>query len=156
MEFHCKETEKNIREIKKYVHEILKILRRERHEVVSGVIEQIPGENQMANGILPGATGTFVVSWFDGPNGTGNPGGLPAGILPVWTSSDPTNAPVVVSPSDPSGNTVTVTVPTTATPETFTLTAVATLADGTTPTAGPTGFPVLTVEVVSGVINQTS
>lgn len=107
-------------------------------------------------GILAGQTGTFVASWFDGPNGTGAPGALPSGVVPVWTSSDPTNAPVVVASSDPTGNTATVTVPTGGPSSgSFTLTATATLADGTTPSASAT-VPYLTPEVESGVINQTS
>jgi hypothetical protein len=126
-------------------------------QVVSGKISQKQGVTSMAiKGILPGATGTFVVSWFDGPSGTGLAGALPTGVMPVYVSSDPVNLPVVVSASDPTGNTFTVLVPAAALPGSPTVTAMATLADGTTPSTGAVVIPILSVDVESGVINQIS
>lgn len=104
-------------------------------------------------GIAAGATGTFLSTPVDA---AGNATTLPAGIVPTWTSSDPTNAPVVASAD---GLTVSVTVPATApVGTTFTLSVTATLADGTTPTGTtPVPFlPAVTTVVSSFVITQAS
>ena len=64
-------------------------------------------------GIVAGATGVFKETPL--PQGAS----IPAGTIPVWTSSDTTNAPVVPSAD---GTTCSVTVPATATITTFNLT----------------------------------
>ena len=102
-------------------------------------------------GIAPGATGTFVAIPVDA---NGNQDMLPAGIIPTWVSSDPTNAPVVPSAD---GLSASVSLSPSATPGTpFTLTVSAPLPDGSTPTSGPESIPVLSLEVKSFVLNQTS
>jgi hypothetical protein len=64
---------------------------------------------------------------------------LPAGVVPTWTSSDPTNAPVT---ADPTGLIGTVVLSSSITVgESVTLTVSATLPDGTTPT-GSVSFTV--------------
>jgi hypothetical protein len=64
---------------------------------------------------------------------------LPAGVVPTWTSSDPTLAPVTV---DPTGLIGTVVLdPSIPVGESVTLTVTATLPDGTTPT-GSVSFTV--------------
>jgi hypothetical protein len=101
-------------------------------------------------GITQGATATFVATPQDK---NGDPITLPAGIVPTWTSSDPTGAPVT---ADADGLTATVTVSDAATAgSTFTLSVSAALANGTTPT-GEADVPVLAVEaeVASFVITQ--
>ena len=81
---------------------------------------------------------------------------LPSGVVPTWTSSDPTNAPVTV---DPTGLIATVVLSTSITVgESVTLTITATLPDGTTPT-GSTTFTVGAappVEVTGFSIAQTA
>lgn len=107
-------------------------------------------------GIAPGATGTFSGIPIDS---LGNSGPLPAGITPVWVSSDPTNAPITATVD---GLTATVAIPADAVAGTvFTITVSATLADGSVPTSGPVNCPVLTVVpppfvVASFVIQQVS
>lgn len=98
-------------------------------------------------GIAPGAAGVFVESPL--PSGVT----LPSGVVPVWTSSDPVNAPVTSSLPDGSG--CTVTVPATATVPSFVLTVSATLPDGTTPSANAT-VPINFPEVTGFAITQTS
>jgi hypothetical protein len=113
------------------------------------VVQTHEGTN-MANGIAPGGTGTFTATPIDK---NGNPSTLPAGVVPVWTSSDTTNAPVVAAAD---GLSATVTIPTSATGgEKITLSVTATLPDGTTP-EGTGTFSVLTLEVASFTITQTA
>lgn len=108
-------------------------------------------------GIKIGATGIFLATPVDAQ---GNVVVLPAGIVPTWTSTDLTNAPVVASAD---GLTATDTVPSTAPPTlvgtTFTLSVSATLADGTVGT-GSTPVPFLAATTVGPfagfVITQTS
>ena len=101
-------------------------------------------------GIAPGSTGTFSLTPVDK---NGNPSSLPSGVVPSWTSSDPTNAPLVVSDD---GLSATCTVPDSAPAGTqITLSVTATLPDGTTPN-GSAQFPILTLEVASFIITQTS
>lgn len=95
-------------------------------------------------GIVVGATGTFLATPVDA---SGNAVTLPAGIIPTWTSSDVTNAPVV-----PSADGLTVSVTTLASAPvggSFTLSLTATLATGAVVTgtvnvpflAASTGIP---------------
>lgn len=104
-------------------------------------------------GIVAGATGSFLATPVDA-NGVAL--ALPAGIIPVWVSSDPVNAPVVASAD---GLTATITTLATAPAgTTFTLSLSATLADGTVP-AGTTPVPFLAAVpdvVASFVITQTA
>lgn len=107
-------------------------------------------------GIAIGATGTFLATPVDA---SGNTVTLPAGIVPTWTSSDTTNAPVVPSAD---GLTVTVSVPSTAPTTlvgtTFTLSLAATLANGAVVT-GTVNVPFLSAStgtVASFVITQLS
>lgn len=48
-------------------------------------------------GIVPGSTGTFTVTPLDPAGNPFDESTLPAGYAPVVTSSDPTNAPVVMT-----------------------------------------------------------
>lgn len=98
-------------------------------------------------GIAPGGTGQFGITPIDS---TGNPSQLPAGVVPAWTSSDPTNAPVTASADG-----LTATVVTTTSYTGCTLSVTAALPDGTLP-AGTAPVPVLTLEVASFIINQTA
>jgi hypothetical protein len=98
----------------------------------------------------PGSTLVFTA--------TPTPAGavLPVGVIPVWTSSDPTNASVS---ADPTGLIGTV-VLSSAIPvgESVTLTVTATLPDGTTPT-GSASFTVGAlppVEVTGFTVIQTA
>lgn len=108
-------------------------------------------------GIKIGATGTFLATPVDAQ---GNVVVLPAGIIPTWTSTDLTNAPVVAAAD---GLTATDTVPSTAPPTlvgtSFTLSVSAILADGTVGT-GTTPVPFLAATTVGPfagfVITQTS
>lgn len=88
-------------------------------------VVQLQGENSMPiTGIVAGATGVFQETPL--PLGAV----IPAGTIPVWTSSDPTNAPAVASAD---GTTCSVSVPATATITSFVL-AVQNQ-DGTFPTS---------------------
>jgi len=100
-------------------------------------------------GIAPGGTGTFAISPVDQ---NGNPAQLPSGVVPQWTSSDPTNAPVTQSAD---GLTASVTVAQGDQSPSFTLTVTATLPDGTQP-SGSAAVPILVLEVAAFVITQTS
>lgn len=103
-------------------------------------------------GVAPGGTGTFAVDFLDKD---GQVVQAPANIVPQWTSSDSTNAPVQ-APAD--GLTVSVSVPAGATIASFDLTVGATLADGTALQATVT-VPVTQAGVVNPValgIRQTS
>lgn len=78
-----------------------------RNDVTGGVIRRI-GDSQMNTNALPvlgpGVSAKFQVT----PE--------PAGVVTLaadttWTSSDPTNFPAVMDPSDPTGTTCDVTIP---------------------------------------------
>ena len=76
-------------------------------------VVQLEGEDSMPiTGIVAGATGVFKETPL--PLGAV----IPAGTIPVWTSSDPTNAPAVASAD---GTTCSVAVPATATITSFDL-----------------------------------
>lgn len=91
-------------------------------------------------GIKIGSTGTFVAIPIDAQ---GNAVTLPAGTIPVWTSSDTTNAPVIPSTDGLTAtDTVPSTAPTTLVGTNFTLSVSATLADGTSG-SGTTPVPFL-------------
>lgn len=60
-------------------------------------------------GVAPGLTGVFTAATF---GADGNPATLPAGIVPVWTSDDPTD----VVTTNPDGLGASVAVAATATP----------------------------------------
>lgn len=87
----------------------------------------------MANGITVGKSGTFNAQLLD----NGQPVSLPLGGSWTWTTSDP-EATVAVDPAfpdpsnDPTGASVTVTVPATDTATTITVTASATDPTGAT------------------------
>ncbi len=130
---------------------------------ITAVITQ--GEDMLTGtitGLAPGASDQFFCTPVDV---NGNPDQLPAGSpLPVFTASDPG---VVIGPptvADPTGNSCTVTAPTTATPgQSFTLTWTAefTPAGATTPTTitATATVPYLappTLNPVGGVISQTN
>ena len=114
--------------------EIIHLLRRQ-----SGfTIQQVQGETLMPiNGIVAGTTGVFQET----PTPAGST--IPAGTVPVWTSSDPTNAPAVTSAD---GTQCSVAVPAGATITSFSLTVQN--QDGTFPTT-------VTVPVTQPVIAQT-
>lgn len=125
------------------------------HFVITQIGEIMPTQSPVV-GIAIGATGTFLATPVDA---SGNTVTLPAGIVPTWTSSDTTNAPVVPSAD---GLTVTVSVPSTAPTTlvgtTFTLSLAATLANGTVVT-GTVNVPFLSAStgtVASFVITQLS
>lgn len=89
-------------------------------------------------GVQQGSTGTFNAIGLDA---AGNPAAFPTGVVPVWTSSDPVNAPVTATVD---GLTATVAVQTTApVGSTVTLSVMATQPDGSTPTSGPVPVPIL-------------
>ena len=98
------------------------------------------------NGIKPGATGTFAETPL--PSGTT----LPAGVIPAWSVSDPTQASVTASAD---GTSAVCAVPTSATAASFTLTVTAKLPDGTTPSGNAT-VSILQPEVTGFEINQTA
>lgn len=99
-------------------------------------------------GIAPGASATFDAVPLD-KNGSND--SLPAGIVPVWTSSDTVNAPVVAAAD---GMSATVAVAASAPAGVaFTLSVSATLTDGTVP-AGTASVPVFALEVASFKIVQ--
>lgn len=126
-------------------HEVM-LLKQIRDRLDSGKIDHFniiqTGDSVMPTqqpviGIVAGATGTFSAIPADAQD---NQVALPAGIVPTWTSSDTTNAPVVASAD---GLSVTITVPADAPVGTeFTLSVQATLEDGTVPT-GSTTVPFL-------------
>jgi hypothetical protein len=119
--------------------------------VVTGFSIQQIEENKMAlTAPDPGATLVFTAT----PTPAGSV--LPAGVVPTWTSSDPTNAPVNADPTGLIGTVVLASG--IAVGESVTLTITATLPDGTTPT-GSTTFTVGAappVEVSGFTIVQTS
>jgi hypothetical protein len=129
------------------IRDLLKFLA----QVNGFTIEQIQGDNSVAiTGVGPGAVGTFKAT----PTNNGNPASLPPGVVPIWTSSDTTNAPI--TSVSPDGLTAQVTVAPTAAPGTqFVLTVTATLPDNTQPN-GTATVPILTLEVNGFVIDQTS
>ena len=98
-------------------------------------------------GITPGGLGTFAVTPVDT---AGNPATLPSSIIPAWTSSDPTNAPVASAADGLSA-----TVQTTGAYTGCTLSVAALLSDGSTP-SGTAPVPVLAVEVASFILTQTA
>lgn len=98
------------------------------------------------NGVTAGGTGNFAAT----PEPTGSV--VPAGVVPVWASSDETTATVASPNSDPTGLT---TVLTGIKSGSITLTVTATLADGSTPT-GSTVVPITAGEVKSFTIDQTA
>lgn len=109
-------------------------------------------EDDMITGVKAGVLSTFVATPVDA---AGNPETLPAGITPVWLSSDTTNAPVVVNAGDPSGLTVDITPPASApTSGSFTLTVSATLLDGSV-VSSSASVPFLAPPVTGFQINQT-
>jgi hypothetical protein len=119
--------------------------------VVTGFSIKQTGDPDMAlTAPDPGATLVFTAT----PTPAGS--ALPAGVVPTWTSSDPTNAPVT---ADPTGLIGTVILSSSITVgESVTLTITATLPDGTTPT-GSTTFTVGAtppVEVTGFTIVQTT
>lgn len=108
-------------------------------------------------GIVIGATGSFLATPVDA---AGNVVTLPAGIVPTWTSSDLTNAPVVAAVDGLTAtDAVPASAPATLVGTTFALSVSATLADGTTGT-GTVSVPFLastTVGPFAGfVITQIS
>lgn len=116
------------------VLEIIHLLRRQ-----SGfTIHQVEGEKLMPIlGIVAGATGVFQET----PTPAGST--IPAGTIPVWTSSDTTNAPVVATPD---GTGCSVSVPAGAPISSFTLSVAN--QDGSFSTS-------VTVPVTQPVIAQT-
>lgn len=102
-------------------------------------------------GVKAGVKSVFVAVSVDANS---NPDMLPVGIIPVWSSSDTTNAPVVVDPSDPSGLTVNITPPASApSTGTFTLMITATLPNG--PITTSVTVPFLPLAVAGFTITQT-
>ncbi len=97
-------------------------------------------------GVTAGATGTFAA--------TAVPVGavLPAGVVPVWTSSDVTVATVATPNPDATGLTTILTGVVTGS---VTLTVAATLPDGTV-AQGLAVVPVVAGEVKSFTISQTA
>jgi len=117
---------------------------------VTGFTIQQQGDPMALTAPDPGATLVFTA--------TPTPAGavLPAGVIPTWTSSDPTNAPVTADPTGLIGTVVLATGITVG--ESVTLTITATLPDGTTP-SGTTSFTVGAtppVEVTGFTIVQTT
>jgi hypothetical protein len=124
-----------------------------RHPVTGFVLYQLneQGDFMPITGIAPGGTGQFAAQPVDK---NGNNDSLPAGVVPNWTSSDTTNAPVTFQ--SPDGLSCTVTVASNAPGGTqFTLTCSATLPDNTKPT-GSAAVPIFALEVAAFVINQTA
>lgn len=120
--------------LRQAVLEIIHLLNRQ----VGFTIQQVQGEQSMAiTGIVAGATGQFTAT----PTPAGSK--IPDGTVPVWTSSDPANAPAVASAD---GLSCSVAVPAGATITTFTLSVQN--QDGTFPTS-------VSVPVTPAVIAQT-
>lgn len=126
------------------LREILYVLKPHATRFVITQIGEIMPTQSPVTGIVVGATGTFLATPVDA---SGNAVTLPAGIIPTWTSSDVTNAPVV-----PSADGLTVSVTTLASAPvggSFTLSLTATLATGAVVTgtvnvpflAASTGIP---------------
>lgn len=124
---------------RKALLEIIHLLLRQSGFTIQQVqTDQTSGEKLMPiTGIVAGATGVFQE--------TPTPAGavIPAGSIPVWTSSDTANAPAVASAD---GTTCSVAVPAGATITSFSLTVGN--QDGTFPTT-------VTVPVTQPVIAQT-
>lgn len=106
-------------------------------------------------GIAPGKTDSLKATPLDS---LGNPTTIPAGLTPIWVSSDPSiavvtatadglSATVEISANAPIGSTVNISIS-------------LTLADGSVPTSGPVGLPVIdgtvVLPVASFVITQGS
>ncbi len=105
-------------------------------------------------GIIPGDTGTFKATPL---NKAGVTVALLPSVIPVWTSSDPVNAPVLSGSAD--GLTAFVSVPATFTPavgQVFTLTVA--MPDGSASTAVEVPFEPVAVDnvVASFGIEQVS
>jgi hypothetical protein len=110
-------------------------------------ITQKGARRKMAiNGVTTGATGTFQA--------TPVPAGavLPAGVVPVWTSSDVTIATVTSPNPDATGLTTILTGLATGS---ITLTVTATLPDNSV-AQGTATVPIVAGEVKSFTINQTA
>jgi hypothetical protein len=149
----CRELQKIARSENSIAHslkEIVQILKP--HFPVRGVISQ--GEPMLTGtitGLAPGASDIFFCTPVDV---NGNPDGLPSGVTGQWSSSDSTVTLVPVA-SDPTGNSVTATAATGATPGgSFVLTWTANLPSGAI-TANAT-VPYLALQPVGGVISQGS
>src|SRR6185312_9819939 len=135
--------------------EQLEILRKIEHDLNPRTIThfRINQENKMAIiGIIPGDTGTFTATPLNKEGATVT---LPSGTVPVWTSSDTTNAPVVAAAD---GLSATITVPASYAPApgtTFNLTVA--MPDGTASTTVPVPFDAVAVDntVASFGVNQT-
>ena len=165
------ETRDNLRREVEILEELLKIAKRfERHvfhphDATGGVIHRIPndGESQMETRdasslppLGPGVTAKFQVTPTE-TDGVVDENTLAAQT--AWTSSDPANFPPVLDPTDPTGDTVDVTIPESEdVTEEVTLTWTYTNADTTTATASAT-FNIVTgvvtpVDVTGGTINR--
>ena len=128
------------------------------HNVTGGTIRRI-GDSPMSTSfptLGPGVTAKFQVTPTEA-SGVVDESTLAAQT--AWTSSDPTNFPVVTDPTDPSGDTADVTIPQAeTTTETVTLTWTYTNADGTTATASASfdlvGGVVTPVDVTGGTIER--
>ena len=142
-----------LEEEKKQTRLLCELFTIEKHAVVKFVVMQVDaqGDEMPIQGIAPGTAGQFTAQPVDK---NGNNDTLPAGVIPAWTSSDTTNAPVTFQ--SPDGLSCTVTVAANAPAGTpFTLNVSATLPDATNPT-GSASVPIFALEVASFVVNQTA
>jgi hypothetical protein len=113
---------------------------------LSGKISQLSLGGKMPNGVTPGGSGTFQVVWN---------GAIQAGATTSWSCSDPTAVLTPVT-SDPTGQTVQVSLPANDTAVSFVLTATVINSVGATVTATAT-FPVNPIPpapATAGVISQ--
>jgi len=99
----------------------------------------------MITGTKVGGTSTFQVVW----NGGMTPGGAV-----TWTADDP-GVTILPVPTDPTGNSVTVTDAVADTLTQYVLTVTGTASDGTKVSATAT-VPLLTAPATGGVISQLS
>lgn len=141
-----------LRELRHISHQLSKLVDDENpNRVVRFTITQ---ENHMAIlGVVPGATGSFTATPL---NAESVAVALPLSTVPVWTSDDTTNAPVVASAD---GLSATVAVPASFVPApgaSFNLTV--TMADGSASTTANVPYDAVPVDntVASFGINQTS
>jgi hypothetical protein len=119
--------------LRKILGEVCEINDKLSRDVTGFTIQQQGDSGMPLTAPDPGATLVFTAT----PTPAGS--ALPSGVVPTWTSSDPTNAPVTADSTGLIGTVILSTAITVG--ESVTLTITATLPDGTTP-SGSTSFTV--------------
>lgn len=138
------------------VCEELRLAEHRKHRIRSFTIHQTKEHHMALVLFAPGNTAGFTAT--AAPEGSAPAAGNPVN----WTSSDPTNAPVVANPNDPSGLTASVTFPSSATVGTsFVLTAEYLNADGNVASGSFSGTiveapPPPVTDITSFTIEQTT